>query len=100
MHLQASTNAKVQWAPLNAERPLFIINLKQHLILPVFHLLKSLVLAIVQVLLTNTFSLLICENMYCDVTLLKMLIFHSSKDLHAKRPSTLSLDNNCYCKHC
>ena len=38
--------------------------------------------------------------MYCDVTLLNMLIFHSSKDLHAKRPSTLSLDKNCCCKHC
>ena len=50
------------WKPFNAECLFFVVHLEQHLILPVFHLLERLVLAIIQVLLTDTFSMLICED--------------------------------------
>ena len=52
----------IWWKPFNAECLFFVVHLEQHLILPVFHLLERLVLAIIQVLLTDTFSMLINED--------------------------------------
>ena len=40
----------VHWEPVNAECPLFVVNLQEHLIFPVFHLLECFVFVVVQVL--------------------------------------------------